>query len=228
MKIFTPEFNELIKQTEQQLGTIDDGVLPPLHTYDELFGDNYVTEGLNFEERKLHAKELHEDQLRDLRFHAGSIAAVATSRGLELDAIIGWTRRKDDWLIWAERVEHPQSQTSWVHASILTKNGRLENVNPVIVKPKDFPSGYIDTQPKELSNERLLRILGRAGSRTSEVKLDASDLSYETHMQHLATWVVKNSLHIPKSSDSKIRPYADTPAGLLAYETDITNGIHRI
>lgn len=218
MKIFTQEFNELIKRTELELSHRDTNTISPLLTVNELY-NGVVTDEVD-----------HEYQVSDLYFNAGSVAAVARSRQLKKDAVIGWTRRHQDWLIWAERVEYPQSLSNWgfVHATVLTENGKLENVNRLEVKPSDIPSGYINNdKPKELSSEQLFKILGRAGSRTTEVNLGASDLSYETHIQHLATWVVKNGLHIPKSSDAQITPYTDTWAGYLALEDDITNGVHR-
>lgn len=217
MKIFTPEFNELIRQTESELSNSDKNTLPPLHTHDELFTNASIPID----------SDLHDTQLSDIRFHAGSIAAAARSRDLKLDAVIGWTRRHKDWLIWAERVEYPQSKFEWgvVHATVLSKNGTLQNIQPVVVEQGDIPAG-INTH-KELDDEQISKIIRRIGSSTTEVDLGITDINYETHIQHLATWVVKNSLHIPKTSDLPIKHYADTFGGYLAYEDDITNGIHR-
>lgn len=185
--IFQPEFKELLRITELNLAdSSSDTATNPMRTVDEVFGQQIIT---NEAERETLINSLNSDSM--------GAAARATHNKLYQDAIFGWSRRNHEgWIVWAEQLDDPNTSYKYgsVYATILSNDGRLKNIDPVIINQRHVPSGV----KNPMENLGVLAKIIRHTNGLHDINLGEKDHSYESHLKHLAEFMVRNQLQRPK------------------------------
>lgn len=132
----------------------------------------------------------------NLQTEAEHVATVANSRDIHKNAKIGrLALRPMGWIVWAELIHHPISENfgqQKVHATILSDNGELLNIQPETVNYRDYPKGINGPKVPLSEIDDLAKIVKR--SSLTEINLESGYLGFNIYREHLAEFVIKNQL----------------------------------